>query len=274
MLLFTGFKDRDSDPVFDQLMQYRVDGIVLASTGLSSALSEECAAAGIPVVLFNRTTERGTVSSVTTRNYAGGRRVADFLVAGGHQRFAYIAGLANSSTNRDRQAGFTEGLAAHGVAQPIVRVGNYSMPEAAAAARELMQLRERPDSIFVANDHMAIAVMDTLRNEFGLRVPEDISIIGYDDVAAARWPAYGITTVAQPLEEMVEATVELIMGQIESGTIEPVHRVVAGDLVVRGSARRPAAGISSRDGREIFIGSGEGENPPHWDNGKTKEVEK
>src|SRR5690606_22341616 len=73
VLLFTGFMDRDSDPVFDQLMQYRVDGIVLASTSLSSELSEECAAAGIPVVLFNRTTERDVVSSVTSRNREGGR---------------------------------------------------------------------------------------------------------------------------------------------------------------------------------------------------------
>ncbi|RYE58823.1 MAG: LacI family transcriptional regulator, partial [Hyphomicrobiales bacterium] len=92
LLLFTGFMDRDSDPVFDQLMQYRVDGIVLASTSLSSELSEECAAAGIPVVLFNRTTERDAVSSVTTRNREGGRRVAEFLLAGGHKKFGYISG--------------------------------------------------------------------------------------------------------------------------------------------------------------------------------------
>jgi DNA-binding LacI/PurR family transcriptional regulator len=76
LLLFTGLAGGDSDPVFDQLMQYRVDGIVLASTSLSSELSEECAAAGIPVVLFNRTTERDAVSSVTTHNREGGRRVA------------------------------------------------------------------------------------------------------------------------------------------------------------------------------------------------------
>ena len=67
VLLFTGFKDRDSDPVFDQLMQYRVDGIILASTSLSSQLSEECTVAGIPVVLFNRTTEKTTASSVPSR---------------------------------------------------------------------------------------------------------------------------------------------------------------------------------------------------------------
>jgi DNA-binding LacI/PurR family transcriptional regulator len=257
LLLFTGFKDRDSDPVFDRIMQYRVDGIILASTGLSSALSGECAAAGIPVVLFNRTTEGDGVSSVTSRNLEGGRRIADFLVAGGHRRFAYIAGLANSSTNRDRQAGFVAGLAAHGAPPAAIRFGHYSIQAAAAATRELMALDERPDAIFAANDHMAIAVIDTLRHEFGVQVPADISVVGYDDVGPARWPAYAITTVAQPLEQMVAETVDLVMAQIESGRIFAEHRVVAGDLIVRHSARRPASGIVERDGRSIYCGDGD-----------------
>ena len=252
MLLFTGFKDRDSDPVFDQIMRYRVDGIILASTGLSSALSEECAAAGIPVVLFNRTTKRDAVSSVTTNNYQGGRKIADFLVAGRHKRFAFIAGLANSSTNRDRQAGFVDGLAAHGCAKPEFRTGNYSALEAAVAARELLALAKRPDAIFVANDHMAIAVIDVARSEFGLTLPDDLSIVGYDNVGPANWAGYSITTVSQPLDQMVAATVDLMMRQIESREIEAVHRVIACDLIVRSSARRPKSGIVERDGELMY----------------------
>ena len=246
MLLFTGFKDRDSDPVFDQIMRYRVDGIILASTGLSSELSEECAAAGIPVVLFNRTTTRDAVSSVTTNNYEGGRKVADFLVAGGHKRFGYIAGLANSSTNRDRQAGFIDGLAAHGVSKLEIRTGDYSGSQAAIAARALLALPKRLDAMFVANDHMAIAVIDVARSEFGLTLPDDISVVGYDNVGPASWPGYAITTVSQPMEVMVAGTVELMMRQIESRQIEAVHRVIACELIVRGSARRPTSGVVKR----------------------------
>lgn len=252
LLLFTGFKDRDSDPVFDQLMQYRVDGIILASTSLSSELSEECATAGIPVVLFNRTTERDAVSSVTTRNKEGGKRIADFLVAGGHQRFAYIAGLENSSTNRDRQQGFIEGLAAHGFTDVVVETGNYSRTDAEAAARKMFSRADRPDALFVANDHMAVAVMDVARHEFGLRVPEDLSIIGYDDVGPARWTSYGITSMSQPLKRMVEATVDILMDQIASGDIEAEHRILNGELVVRTSARLPKTGIVETDGRKIY----------------------
>lgn len=252
VLLFTGFKDRDSDPVFDQLMQYRVDGIILASTSLSSELAEECATAGIPVVLFNRTTEKEVASSVTTRNFDGGRLLGEFLVAGGHRSFGYIAGLPNSSTNRDRLAGFEAALARHGLAKPIIRIGNYSRPEAEQAARELLSLSERPEAIFVANDHMAVAVMDVARYEFGLAIPDDLSIVGYDDVGPARWPSYGITSVTQPIGGMVEATVDILMDQIASGDIEANHKMISGELIVRTSARRPPTGIVEADGQLVY----------------------
>lgn len=252
LLLFTGQMSRDSDPVFDQLMQYRVDGIILASTSLSSDLSEECAAAGIPVVLFNRTTERDVVSSVTTRNREGGKRVGEFLLAGGHQRFGYISGLESSSTNRDRIAGYREALAAAGHTDIVVEVGNFDRTEAQEAARKMLSRPDRPDAIFVANDHMAVAVMDVARYELGLRVPEDVSIVGYDDAGAARWASYGITTVSQPVKRMVEATVGILMDQIASGEIEAEHRVLNGELIVRSSALVPKTGVIQLDDRLVY----------------------
>jgi DNA-binding LacI/PurR family transcriptional regulator len=257
VLLFTGFKDRDSDPVFDQLMQYRVDGIILASTSLSSELSEECTVAGIPVVLFNRTTERDTASSVTTRNRDGGKLVADFLIASGHTSFGYISGLTNSSTNRDRFAGFQEGLVSAGFDQIEIRTGNYNRADAEVAARELLSLGTPPQAIFVANDHMAVAVMDVARYEFGLSIPEQLSIVGYDDVGPARWPSYGITSVTQPIAPMVEATVDILMDQIASGEIEPQHKLITGELIVRTSARQPATGIVERDGVKFYQPAGD-----------------
>ncbi len=252
VLLFTGFKDRNSDPLFDQIMQYQVDGIILASTSLSSELSEECSVAGIPVVLFNRTTERNSGSSVTSRNREGGRLIADFLVAGGHETFGYIAGIQGSSTNRDRFAGFRDGLKAAGYDRIEVRPGDYSREGAEVAARDLLSLKRPPQAIFVANDHMAVAVMDVARHEFGLSIPEDLSVVGFDDVGPARWPAYGITTVTQPVKAMVEATVDILMDQIASGEIEPVHRVLGGDLVVRTSARLPKKGIVEREDIQFY----------------------
>jgi len=94
--------------------------------------------------------------------------------------------------------------------------------------------------------------MDVARHEFGLRIPEDLSIVGYDDVGPARWPSYGITSVTQPIEPMVEATVDILMDQIHSGEIEPQHKVLPGELIVRSSARLPKAGIFEVDGQRLY----------------------
>jgi DNA-binding LacI/PurR family transcriptional regulator len=116
--------------------------------------------------------------------------------------------------------------------------GEYSRERAAEVARAMCAGPHRPDAIFVGNDHMAFAVIDELVHRMGLRVPEDISIVGYDDVPMAAWPAYDLTTIRQPVEEMVDATVEMLLGQIEGDT-EPHHHRIDGPLVVRRSARIP-----------------------------------
>ena len=258
MLLFTGFKDRHSDPVFEQIMQYRVDGLLLASTTLSSDLSDECTAAGVPVVMFNRTTEHPLCCSVTSDNRNGGRQIAEFLFAGGHRRFAYIAGAAISSTNRDREAGFREGLRRHGIAEIDQGEGNLDTADARTAARKLFAADDPPDAVFVGSDHMALTVMETARHEFGLRVPEDVSIVGYDDVGAASWPSFSLTSFTLPLAPMVDAAVELMMEQIESSSIPAHHRVVPGHLAVRGSARLPGGPVHDRDGTLIWAPAGKG----------------
>ena len=256
MLLFTGFRDRHSDPVLEQIMQYRVDGLLLASTTLSSDLSDECAAAGVPVVMFNRTTGHPLCSSVTSDNRDGGRQIAEFLVAGGHRRFAYVAGAALSSTNRDREAGFREGLARHGIADIAHERGNLNIEDARAAARRLFAADDPPDAVFVGSDHMALAVMETARHEFGLGVPGDVSIVGYDDVGAASWPSFSLTSFTLPLAPMVDAAVALMMEQIESSAILSHQLVVPGRLAVRGSARLPGGPVRDRDGSLIWAPPG------------------
>ncbi len=106
----------DVDAVMQEILDYQVDGIVLASVSMSSSLASQCAAFGIPVVLFNRDQDDDRLSSVTTDNRAGGRALAEHLTGLGHNRIAYLAGFEGASTQRDREAGFREGLAAAGQA--------------------------------------------------------------------------------------------------------------------------------------------------------------
>lgn len=228
-----------TDKAVQELIDYQVEGIVTASVSMTSELTQRCAAAGIPVVMFNRGQDGGTFSAVTSANIEGGRKVARFLAEGGHRRIAHIAGWGGSSTGRDRALGFRQGLEAAGLPLLAEIDGMYDRDTAAGAARELMARRDPPDAIFVGNDHMAFAVMDVLRFDLGLSVPGDVSVVGYDDVPLAAWGAYRLTTVRQPVNRMVEATIDTLLRQIEDPASPPQKTEIIGPLIVRGSARVP-----------------------------------
>lgn len=226
------------DQIVRELMDYQVDGIVLASVVMSSDLAARCKATGVPVVLLNRGADDPSLSSVTTDNFAGGKILADYLCSLGHERIAYVAGAQGASTQRDREAGFIAGLAEAGRELFARAEGNFHYATAQSAARTLFATRNRPDAVFVGNDHMAFAVMDVLRFELGLRVPEDVSVVGFDDVPPAAWPAYDLTTYRQHADQMVEQTVSYLMETIRAGGAEPRQVVLSGTLVIRGSTRR------------------------------------
>ncbi len=239
MLVFLASNSaQDIEKVMQELLDYQLDGIITASVAMSNDLTARCAAEGIPVVMFNRGQDGSGVSSVTSANVTGGRRVADFLLAGGHRRIAHIAGWQGSSTGRDRQTGFLQGLSAAGAAVAGLVDGMYNRDTAAQAAVHLMAQPFPPDAIFVGNDHMAFAVMDQLR-AIGLSVPADVSVVGYDDVPLASWGAYDLTTIRQPVNRMVEATVDTLLAQIEDPQRAAQRIEIDGPLMVRGSARIP-----------------------------------
>ncbi|MEM9709652.1 MAG: LacI family DNA-binding transcriptional regulator [Pseudomonadota bacterium] len=236
VLIFMSREGENLDQVIQEILDYQVDGIVTASVSMSDELAARCAAAGKPVVLFNRGQEDTHLSQVTAANRAGGRKVADCLVKASHKRIAHISGWLGSMTGRDRAAGFAEGLAEAGLEPVAMQDGAYQWHRAAEAARAIMA-EAKPDAIFVGNDVMAFAVMDTLRFELGLDVPGDVAVIGYDDVAMASWPAYDLSTVRQPADAMVEATVELLLEQIEAPGTPPRKIEIDGPLILRGSTR-------------------------------------
>ncbi|MCK8482443.1 LacI family DNA-binding transcriptional regulator [Aliiroseovarius sp. S2029] len=227
------------DSVVDEILDYQVDGIITASVAMSSDLTARCRKAGVPIVMFNRSQDGPDLSSVASNNVAGGRKVAEFLIAGGHQKIGYIAGWEGASTQRDREAGFRAGLTEAGVSLHSRAVGDFRSDRAAEAARQMFSVDDRPDAVFVCNDHMAFAVLDVLRTDLGLSVPGDVSVIGYDDVPIADWPAYDLTTVRQPANRMVAETVDLLLGEIDGTGRGPQKIEIDGPLVVRGSARIP-----------------------------------
>ena len=240
--------NEDADELLLELMRYQVDGIVMASTMLSSRLAQEIALARVPVVMFNRFSRlghaghAGSISTVSSDNYGGARAAAHFLADGGHQRVAFLAGTEDSSTNLDRERGLLDGLADRGLRLAARALGHYAFDRAAQATLSLFlqgPSDQRPDALFVASDHMAFAAVDTLRGALGLRVPEDVSVIGFDNVPQAEWGAYRLTTVAQDAPGMIEATVRSLLSQLQANVVTSEEVLVPTRLIVRESARRP-----------------------------------
>lgn len=252
VLLFVSNPGESSDPILEEVLCYRLDAVILVAADLSSHFDEECRQAGVPVVLINRKTESTTISNVTCANAEGAEAIARFLIAGDHRRFAYVAGIANSSTNRDRETAFNQYLTAQGFDPPMRVAGNYTFDDAAQAARDLLNLSVRPDAIFCCNDFMALAVINVARCEFGLNIGGDISIVGFDNISPSDWPTFALTTYEQPMEKMVDQAIEILQQRLEEAESICTQHVLPGTLVVRGSARIPPTGVTEVDGRLVW----------------------
>ena len=239
ILIFIASNDtKNLDQVLNEILDYQVDGIIMASVELSSVISKKIDSAGIPVILLNRSLDNLRFSSVTSNNYNGGKLIANFLIKGGHKKISHIAGNEKASTQRDRETGFIDGLKETGVDLFSREIGNFVLDDASSAARKMFSSNNFPDAVFVANDHMAFAVMDVIRMELGLKIPEDVSVVGYDDVKICSWPSYNLTTVRQPINTMVDKTVSLLISQLEeNNSAKQVELDV--ELIVRGSCKLP-----------------------------------
>jgi LacI family transcriptional regulator len=211
-----------------------VDGLVYVSAVVGMPLSGRGSSAR-PAVLLNREIDSETTDVVVSDNRGGGRAVAQAIVELGHRRIALIAGPENTSTSRDRELGFTEELKAAGVPldRRLRRVGQYSHASGYQWGLDLLAADPRPTAIFAGNDVLAFGALDAARR-LGIRVPEELSIVGFDDIDMAGWEAFNLTTARQPLAEMARAAAKVLLERIEAEEpLGPRRRVFPVDLVRR-----------------------------------------
>lgn len=227
--------ENETDDLILNIMGYQVDGIILASSLLSSKLAKYCRDSDTPVVMFNRISTLKGVSTVASQNYEGGKLAAQTLLHGKAKRIGFIAGLEASSTSLEREQGFIDALKQSGKSLFAREVGHYDYEKAASATREMFgSKKHRPDGLFVANDHMAFGVLDILRNELKLTVPDDVQVIGFDNVPQAGMGGYSLSTVEQDSELMSQAAVTTLLQQIKSGNSDkPEHIRVPVRLILR-----------------------------------------
>lgn len=218
------------------LLEYSVEAVIITDALLSSFASERLKRYGIVVILFNRYTEQLKSSAVFCDNYLAAKQIAMYLVEIGHKSFAFISGPSDTSTTIDRLRGFKEVLDKKKIKQFVIAPGHYTYESGFEVAQELLTKNGSIDCIFCGNDIMALGVMDALR-VIGFKIPEDISVIGFDNIRMGAWASYLLTTWEQPLEEMVDCTVGLLLKEINDRQAPPQVMMIKGRLVVRNSVR-------------------------------------
>lgn len=211
-----------------------IDGAILVTPTVTSP------DAGIPVVAIDPHAGPAGFSTVDSDNLTGGRQATEHLLSLGHRRIALLGGRRDLESSRLREEGYRQALEAAGIAidPELIRSGDYLRVGARNPVRFLLSLPEPPTAIFAANDLSAIGAMETAA-ELGLRVPDDLSVIGFDDVPEAAGAVPPLTTIRQDLQRMGELGVRLLITLLEGKTPDEEHVRLATRLVVRSSTARP-----------------------------------
>lgn len=238
IMYFDSRADQSLDDTIHRVFQYRVDGLIITSANFSSELSNECVEMGIPVILFNRYIQHAKASVVCADNVGAGRMVANYLLEKKHRRFAYIGGRADSSTNRDRFRGYEDYLQQFGLEICFAEDGDYAYESGRQAMHRIMAGGCIPDAVFCASDLLAFGAMDAARYDFKLRIPEDMAFVGCDNTEVSSYPPYSLTTVQQPVEDMIKSVMDILAShdQGHDTTPEPVMQIFTSQLVCRTSA--------------------------------------
>jgi DNA-binding LacI/PurR family transcriptional regulator len=237
VLLFSLSHESDVDQVLQQVWSYRVDGAIVAAR-LSPTQVREFQKRGVSLVLYNRVEESVPCDSVCCDSAGGERQLVEGLLASGHQNFGIIAGPSDSYVGEERVRSAVDCLARAGKDEvPLVR-GEFNYQAGRDGFAELMkQTKRKLDAVICANDLMAIGAVDAAKHDFARKVPEDVSVVGFDGVGPATWQSYLLTTIRQPVRRMTEAAVTMLMARISDPTNPPERRLFSGQLLSGSSAR-------------------------------------
>jgi DNA-binding LacI/PurR family transcriptional regulator len=230
------------DAWLTRLLARRLRGAVLALVDTTSEQLATLTAARVPIVLLDPVSQPpSTVASVGAANWAGGRVAAEHLLALGHRHFVVLAGRRAHLYSQARIDGFRSAVTQAGFELPDERVAhtNWNRATAAEQATELLRDTTVPTAVFACSDTMALGVYDAAA-ALGLRIPDDVSVVGFDDLPEAQWVSPALTTVHQPIAEMGAAALRMLLRISADPPREAPREELATTLVVRGSTAAAA----------------------------------
>ncbi|MEY9967879.1 LacI family xylobiose transport system transcriptional regulator [Streptacidiphilus sp. MAP12-16] len=227
----------------DGVLARRPTGVVLVLSGLDRAQQTQLTSRDIPFVVMDPAGDPGQeVPAVGTTNWHGGLAATRHLLDLGHRRIGMVAGPRRMMCSRARIDGYRAALDMAGIAfdPGLVREGDFHHETGHQVGLELLRLPDRPTAVFTGNDLQALGLYEAAR-ELGLRIPEDLSVVGFDDLPVARWVGPPLTTVRQPLTEMAEVAARMVIDLAHGNQPSTLRVDLATSLVVRSSTAPPPA---------------------------------
>lgn len=224
----------DTGQVPERLLANGLDGVLLATTTLDSVLPVRLRDRGVPFVYFNRTSAVAEADRAVVDPTRGLREAAEAIVTLGHHRVAAIFGPRNTSTAEQRETALRDALENYGIAigSRYSHRGPFDFDTGYGGARRLLDQAEPPTVIVCGNDVVALGALNAAR-ELGFGVPEQVSIVGFDDLPVASWPIVRLTTVAFDLDAMARAAAGLLVGRLEGEAGEPFQTLTFDSRLVR-----------------------------------------
>lgn len=205
--------------------------MILRSGSLSADISEACGKLGIPVIASGRILEADGVDNVCCRNRAGMAKGVELLLAKGRRNFGFVGGPKSFAASVDRRAGVVETLKAAGLALRAEETGAFTVQSGYDATLRLKDVQSL-DALICANDAMAIGALSALRDQ-GRSVPQNISVIGFNDIEMARWPSIELTTLRNPIDALVDAVLDLLERRANHPSKEPEMIWLDAEVILR-----------------------------------------
>ena len=217
--------------ILEQIWTFQVDGVIALAAHFENESINQFKEHNIPVVLYNRSSVGHSASSVCCNHEQGIDQLVTLLKKNNHEDYLIIAGPSESDVAQERLSLAKYILDRNGHRDVPVVYGDYSYESGRQAFSTWMQENNAPTAVICSNDVIAIGVIDEARQKYGLKVPEDLSVVGFDGVNAASWHSYRLTTIKQPIEQMTKAAVDILLEQIESPDNPAQLRVWSGNLI-------------------------------------------
>jgi DNA-binding LacI/PurR family transcriptional regulator len=237
VLLFTLDAAEQLEELLEQVWTYQVDGVIALAAHFDYRDIAQFEQHHIPVVLYNRQVTDYPVNTVCVDHEQGIRQLIDLLIKGGSKRFLVLSGPTDSDVANERRTIALNHLARNGFEDVPVSYGDFSYQSGKDCFADWMKDNDAPDAVICSNDPMAIGCIDEARGGQGIKVPEQLSVVGFDGIHAAFWSGYELTTIRQPVNQMARAAVNILMERIEHPDAPPEKRVLTGSLILGSSAR-------------------------------------